>query len=52
MQEVNPNLSDEDHQEGANHKSLRDKCFIFLLLLVNIAGLITFIGYLRTDIGE
>lgn len=55
MQEVDTNLGEEDRQESANHKSLRDVCnvcFISLLLLANVAGLITFVRYLRANTGE
>lgn len=52
MQEINPNLGEEDHQKGPNDKSLGDIGFMFLLLLVDVASLITFVGYLRANTRE
>lgn len=52
MQEINPNLGEEDHQKGPNDKSLRDIGFMFLLLWTDVASLITFVRYLRANTGE
>lgn len=52
MQEINPNLGEEDHQKGPYDKSLRDIGFMFLLLLADVASLFMFVGYLRANTRE